>query len=362
MFILSNFLFFHSLIFSFSHSFIISFSHLHTFWNVYLCWHLIASEHISLYGDVAELANAVEASDVACRTDVDAPAIVEQLVAADEDVAHEVVAVETRSSVAVGEVVEDADVTSSLNADAVISAVLHDVSADDLPLAFSHRIASVRSVSEARLVLDENAVVAATHTDAVGYDEVLVVVATQPDADAAASAFAFSPVPTTFYHANIIYKYAIEEIDAKRGCRRATQHEVVEDSVRKWSDVEGFAIGGVGGRLHAVSIDGEMLETNALDGREVALLRALAHKERPIARANHLQNGALHGDALHTNLRAPMNGRAEDVFSCSQLNRSAAFGVHFIDKSLESLRVVPHLRSHEILCGFVNGCVCFSKE
>jgi len=44
-----------------------------------------------------------------------------------------------------------------------------------------------------------------------------------------------------------------------------------------------------------------MFEANTFDGREVALFRALTNKERPVARANHLEDGALHGDALHRN-------------------------------------------------------------
>ena len=99
---------------------------------------LISPKHIALYGDVAELPNAVEAIHVACRTDVYAPAIVEQLVAAYQDIAHEVVRVEACSGIIVGEVVEDADVTCSLYADAVIATVLDDVAADDLSLAFCH--------------------------------------------------------------------------------------------------------------------------------------------------------------------------------------------------------------------------------
>ena len=125
--------------------------------------------------------------------EVPAPAVVEQLVAADEGVAHEVVAVEACSCVAVGEVVEDADVARSLDADAVVAAILDDVAADDLPFAFSHRLPPVHAVSEARLVLDEDAVVAAAHADAVRDDEVLVLISAQADADAAASALAFRP-------------------------------------------------------------------------------------------------------------------------------------------------------------------------
>lgn len=63
---------------------------------------MIASEDVPLNGDVAELACSVEALDVACRTDVDAPAVVEQLVTADEDIAHEVVTIEAGSCIAVG--------------------------------------------------------------------------------------------------------------------------------------------------------------------------------------------------------------------------------------------------------------------
>ena len=253
-------------------------------------------------GDVAKLACAVEALDVACRTDVDAPAVVEKLVAADEDLAHEVVAVEACACIAIGEIVEDADVTCSLNADAVIATILDDIAFDDLPFAFGHRFTSVYAVSEARLVFNKDAVVAATHTDAVRDDEVLVFITSKANADAAAAAFAFRPQTAAFYHAYIIYYNAIEEVHAKRGGRSAAKNEVVEDGIRQRAYVEGFTVGDVVGRLHVVGIDREVFEAYALDGREVALLGAFADEERPIRRANHLEDSALHGNTLQADL------------------------------------------------------------
>ena len=281
---------------------------------------LISPKHIALYGDVAELPNAVEAIHVACRTDVYAPAIVEQLVAAYQDIAHEVVRVEACSSIIVGEVVEDADVTCSLYADAVIATVLDDVAADDLSLAFCHWRASVHTVSETRLVFYEDAIVAATHADAVRYDEVLVLIASQSDADAAATTLPRSPVASALYHAYIIYYNAIEEVYSESSGRSATKHEVVEDSILDGAYVEGLTVGGVGGRLHLVAIDGKVFEADALDGWEVALLRAFSDEERPVARANHLENGALHRDTLQRDARTPMDGGAEDVLAGSKLN------------------------------------------
>ena len=154
---------------------------------------MIASEDVPLNGDVAELACSVEALDVACRTDVDAPAVVEQLVTADEDIAHEVVTIEAGSSIAVGQVVEDADMSGSLNAYAMVAAVPDDVTSNDLSFSFGHRLTSVYSVSEARLVFYEDAIVATIHADTVCYDEVLVIVATKSDADAATATFSFRP-------------------------------------------------------------------------------------------------------------------------------------------------------------------------
>lgn len=176
----------------------VSFFYLYSFWHLYLHRLLVAAKHVAADGDVAELTCAVEALDVACRTDIDAPSVVEELVAADKDVAHKVVAVEASPSISVREVVEDADVACSLNADAVVASVLDDVATDNLSLTFRHWLTSVHAVAEARLVLHEDAVVAATYADAVRDDEVFVVIATKSDADAAASAFAFRPQPSTF--------------------------------------------------------------------------------------------------------------------------------------------------------------------
>ena len=240
---------------------------------------MIAAKDVSLYGYVAEFSYAIEALHIAGRADVDAPAVVEQLVAADEDVAHKVVAVESCSRVAVGEVVEDADVAGALYADAVITAVLDDIASDDLSFALGHRSPSVHTVSKTRLVFYENAVVAATHADAVGYDEVLVLVTAQSDADTAAASFAFRPIASTLYHPNIIYQYTIEEVNAESCGRRTTQYKVIEDSIRQRTDIESFTIGGVGGWLHLVAIDREVFEAHTLDCREVALLRTFADEK-----------------------------------------------------------------------------------
>ena len=110
---------------------------------------MVSSEHVVLDGDIAELSGAIETFYVAGRADVDAPVVVEQLVAADEYVAHEVVSVESSSGVAVGEIVQYADVTGTLYADAVIATVLYDIASDDLSLALRHWCASVCSVSKA---------------------------------------------------------------------------------------------------------------------------------------------------------------------------------------------------------------------
>ena len=295
---------------------------------------MVASQHVALDGNVAELSCAIETLHVAGRADVDAPTVVEQLVAADENIAHEVVAVETCPSIAVGEVVEDADVACSLYADAVISAVLDDIAPDDLSLAFRHWCTPVHAVAEARLVFHEDAIVAAAHTNAVRYDEVLVLVAPQPDAYAAASALAFRPQPAAFYHAYIINKYSVQEIYAK-GCGWcASQDEVVEDGICQRTDVEGLAVGNVVLGIHPVGIDSEVLETHTLDGWEIALLGAFADEERPVRRANHLEDSTLRRNALQTHARPPFDGRAEDVFASRELDDAATFGVNFVNQSL----------------------------
>ena len=247
-----------------------------------------------MYGYVVELSYAIETLHIAGRADVDTPAVVEQLVAADEDVAHKIVAVESCSRVAVGEVVEDADVAGTLYADAVITAVFDNIAPDDLSFAFGHRSPSVHSVSKTRLVFDENAVVAATYADAVRYDEVLVLVTAQPDANTAAAALAFRPIASALYHAYIIYQYSIEEVNAEScgGC--ATQYEVIEDSIRQRTYVESFTIGGVGGWFHLVAIDREVFEAHTLNSGEVALLRTFSDEKRPVAGTYHLEHGTLY--------------------------------------------------------------------
>ena len=265
-------------------------------------WNLIAAKDVSLYGYVAEFSYAIEALHIAGRADVDAPAVVEQLVATDENVAHEVVAIEASPGIAIGEVIKDADVPRTLYADAVVAAVLHDVALDDLSLALRHWCTSVHAVAEARLVFYEDTVVATAHTDAVRDDEVLVLIASQPNAYAAAAALAFRPVAPALYHAHIVYQYTIEEVNAQSCCGSAPQDEVVENSICQGAYVEGFAVGDVGGGLHFVGIDREVFEAHTFDGREVALLGALADEKRPVGGANHLEHGALHRDTLQADL------------------------------------------------------------
>lgn len=214
--------------------------------NLYQHFFLVSPQDVVLDGDVPELACTIETLHVTCGTDVDAPAVVQQLVAADEDIAHEVVAIEASPSIAVGEVVQNADVACALYADAVIAPILHDVAPDDLSLALCHRCPSVHTVAKARLVFYEDAVVATPHTDAVRDDEVLVLIASQSYAYAATATFAFRPVASAFYHTHIVYQYTIEEVHTKCCGWSATQDEVVEDGIRQWSNVESLAVRNVG--------------------------------------------------------------------------------------------------------------------
>ncbi len=340
----------------------VSFFYLYSFLHFYLHRFLVAAKHVAADSDVAELTCAVEALDVACRTDVDAPSVVEQLVAADKDVAHKVVAVEASPSISVREVVEDADVTGSLNADAVIASVLDDVATDNLSFTFRHWLTSVHTIAEAGLVLHEDTVVAATYADAVRDDEILVFIATKSDTDAATSAFAFRPKPTAFYYAYIIYIYSVEEVHAKSRGRGAFQDQVVEDGIRQRAYVEGFTVGDVVRRLHLVGIDREVFEAHALDGWEVALLRAFSDEERPVRGAYHLEDGALYGDTLQADAGAPLHGGAEDVFACCKLNGATALGVYLIDKSLKPTRVVPHLRGYKVVGRLISGSMKSDDE
>ena len=330
--------------------------------NLYPHGFLVAFQDIALNGDVAELSCAVEALDVACRTDVNAPAVVEELVAANKNITHEVVAVEASPCIAIGEIVEDANVAGTLNADAVTPSVLNNVASDDLSLAFGHRLTSIHTIPEARLVFHENAVVAAIYTDAVRYDEVLILVASQSYAYAAASALAFRPQATTLYHAYIIYIYTIEEVNTK-GCGwSAAKDKVVKDSIRQRADVESLAVGDIVLGLHIVGINREMLEAHTLDGREVALLCAFADEERPVRRANHLEDGALHRDTLQTNLRTPLYRGTENILACGKLNGAAALSMDFIYKSLQALRIVPHLGGYKIIRCLINGSMKLTDE